>query len=74
MSDLLISEEVSVSVPGVRNRTPDQHPRQSAAIERAKTVIALFDENVRLRPLPSVALALALGFIAARLASRYTRV
>lgn len=70
MSDVLISEEDRITGSGGHGSLPFQHPRQSAAIERAKTVIALFDENVRLRPLPSVALALALGFIAARLASR----
>jgi ElaB/YqjD/DUF883 family membrane-anchored ribosome-binding protein len=72
MSDVLVSDEVRVSVAGVhaRDRAPDQRPRQSAAMKRAKTALAQFDENLRLRPLPSVALALALGFIAARLASR----
>ncbi len=70
MSDVLVSKEARITASGGHSSVPLQHPRQPAAMERAKTTLAQFDENLRLRPLPSVALALALGFIAARLAYR----
>lgn len=70
MSDTLVSEEVRVSVAGLHpyDRAREDRRRRSAAMERAKTALAQIDENLRLRPLPSVALALALGFVAARVA------
>lgn len=65
MSDVLVSEEVRVSVDDV----PKPGPRpQSTALERTKSALGQLDENLRLRPLPTVALALALGFVAARMA------
>lgn len=69
MSDVLVSEEVRVSVAGMHR--PDLGT-QSTAMERTKTALAQLDENLRLRPVPSVALALALGFVAARLAVAYS--
>lgn len=71
MSDTLISEEVRVSVSGVH--APEDRRRRQPAMQRTRTALSHVDANLRRRPLASVALALALGFVAARLASLAAR-
>ena len=72
MSDTLVSEEVRVSVAGMRPAgvAPDKGRRSARA--RTKSAFSQLDENLRTRPLPTVALALALGFVAARVAAAIT--
>lgn len=66
MSDTLVSEEVRVSVSGVHE--PEERRRMRTPMKRAKAALSQVDESLRLRPLPSIALALALGFVSARVA------
>jgi hypothetical protein len=67
MSDTLAPEHLTAA--HVRGQTHKRRRAQSSPdIGRMKNALAQVDENLRQRPLPTIALALALGFVAARLA------
>ena len=63
----------NVSAEGLQ--TPENREKKSSAdfrrqnFERPTGMLAQLDENLRQNPLPTTALALALGFVAARLAA-----
>ena len=67
MSETLAPDHLTAA--HVRGQTYKGRRAQSSPdIGRMKNALAQVDENLRQRPLPTIALAIALGFVAARLA------